>query len=57
MKVTKEKYLKPKQCVLEMQPCELLVISLGEVNTNLDEPEKIYVTEEEITEEEGFWGR
>ena len=56
MKVMKEKYLKPKQCVLDMQPCELMAISLGNVDTNLeDDDEKIIVSEEPI--EEGFWGR
>jgi len=56
MKVMKEKYLKPKQCVLEMQPCELMAISLGSVNTNLEGDDETIVVSEE-TVEEGFWGR
>ena len=56
MIVLKEKYLKPKQHVLEMEPCELMAVSLGNVDTNLeDDDEKIIVSEEPV--EEGFWGR
>ena len=55
MKVMKEKYFKPKQCILEMQPCELMAVSLGSVNTNLEDEESIVVSEETV--EEGFWGR
>jgi hypothetical protein len=42
--------------VLEMQPCELMAVSLGSVNSNLDgDYEKIVVSDEPV--EEGFWGR
>ena len=51
----KEKYLKPKQYVLEMQPCELLVVSVGSVSSNLDGNESVSVSEEPV--DEGFWGR
>lgn len=57
MKVMKEKYFKPKQCILEMQPCELMAVSLGSVNTNLEGEESIVVSEEPIEEGEGLWGR
>ena len=51
----KKKYLKPELYVIEEVSSELLVSSLGSVNSNLSDDETIVVNEEDV--EDGFWGR
>ena len=51
----KKKYLKPELYVIEEVSSELLVSSLGSVNSNLSDDETIVVSED--NDDEGFWGR